>query len=211
MFTIAHELGHFLIPSHKGNRQCTAADLREAGRDNDHRRQEAEANRFTAGLLMPKVWFLRDMRKLGDADVSHVQTLAKKYRTSLEATSNRYTELTADLCAFVFSKDGVIRYARPTPSFPRLSVKKGDTLPEDCASLAAPAEPLRLASSWTEVDGSVWLHTERGQKSAKILEQTMRQSASFQVTLLFIGADRTENEEQEGELDESWEVRFSRR
>jgi IrrE N-terminal-like domain len=27
-FTIADELGHFLMPSHKGNQQCTAADLR---------------------------------------------------------------------------------------------------------------------------------------------------------------------------------------
>jgi Zn-dependent peptidase ImmA (M78 family) len=113
-FTIAHELGHFLIPSHKGNQQCTAADLRESRRGNDHRRRESEANRFAAGLLMPKPWFSRDMDRLGDADVTHVSALAKQYCTSLEATSNRYCELTDDVCAFVFIKDRVIRYIRPT-------------------------------------------------------------------------------------------------
>ena len=86
--------------------------------DNDHRRQEAEANRFSAGLLIPRPWFVRDMRNLGDADVTHVQTLAKQYRTSLEACANHYIELTDDTCALVFSKDGIIRYSRRTEKFP---------------------------------------------------------------------------------------------
>ena len=38
-------------------------------------RQETEANRFAAGMLMPKPWFVSDMRKLGDADVEHLKTL----------------------------------------------------------------------------------------------------------------------------------------
>ena len=128
-FTIAHELGHFLMPSHKGNQQCTAADLRETRRDTTHERQEAEANRFAAGLLMPKPWFSKDMNELGEADVTHVQTLATRYCTSLEATSNRYIELTDDCCAFVFAKDNVIRYVRPTTTFPRVAIRKGGSPP----------------------------------------------------------------------------------
>lgn len=118
-FTVAHELGHFLIPSHQGNRQCTAADLREHRRDTIHRKQESEANRFAAGLLMYKPRFTRDVDRLGEADVSHVMTLAKRYGTSLEATANRYVDLSEDTCAFVFSKDGVIHYARASDGFPR--------------------------------------------------------------------------------------------
>ena len=41
-FTIAHELGHFLMPSHKGDEHYTAADLREMRLDKDDRRREAE-------------------------------------------------------------------------------------------------------------------------------------------------------------------------
>jgi Zn-dependent peptidase ImmA (M78 family) len=95
-FTIGHELGHFLVPSHKGNRQCTSADLRETRRETIHQRQEAEANRFSAGLLMPRPWFIRDMRAMGEADVTHIQRLADVYNVSLEACANRYVELIDD-------------------------------------------------------------------------------------------------------------------
>ena len=74
---------------------------------------------------------MRDMRGLGEADVTHVQTLANKYKTSLEACGNRYIELTDDTRALVFSKDGVIRYARRADKFPSLTVKTGDRLPSD--------------------------------------------------------------------------------
>lgn len=210
-FTISHELGHFLIPSHQGNRQCTATDLRESRRDSDHHRQEAEANRFAAGLLMPRDWFSRDLDKLGDADVAHVQTLAKQYGTSLEATSNRYTDLTPDACAFVFSKDGMIRYLRPTTNFPRLAVRHGERLPPRCCSLRAPTQPLRVATPWEEIDGSVWLQTDWGQRVPKVLEQSMRQKDGFQISLLFIDTAEMETEDEESELDRSWDVHFTRR
>ena len=210
-FTIAHELGHFLMPSHKGNRQCTAADLRESRRDNDDRRQEAEANRFAAGLLMPRSWFTSDMNRLGDADLSHVQELAKRYQTSLEATINRYVKLSDDACAFVFSKDDSIRYARRTADFPPLSVAKGDRLPGRCASLKAPLMPLRVATTWTEVDSSVWLGTTWGVRPPSILEQSMRQRDGFQITLLFIDSAEAEEDEEDAELAESYSISFPRR
>jgi hypothetical protein len=207
-FTIAHELGHFLLPSHKGNQQCTAADLREVRRDTIHQRQEAEANRFAAGLLMPKPWFTRDMDQLGDADVTHVQRLAKRYCTSLEATSNRYIELTDDCCAFVFSKNDVIRYVRTTGKFPRLMVKTGDQLPQGCASLRAAVQPLRIATPWADLDGSVWLESEWGRRSPVILEQSVRQKDGFQVTLLFVQPQEADGEEDGADLTRSWGVRF---
>ena len=161
---------------------------------------------------MPRDQFSRDLEQLGDADVNHVQALAKKYRTSLEATSNRYTDLTADICAFVFSKDGVIRYIRPTSNFPRSAVKFGDSLPSGCASLRAPAQPLRVATTWAEVDGSVGLHTVGGTKSPKILEHTVRLKDGYQTSLLFVDGNAVEeDEEEEADLERSWDVRFHRR
>lgn len=210
-FTVAHELGHFLIPSHSGNRNCTKSDLRELRRDNDHRRRESEANRFAAGLLMPRDWFSRDLDQLGDADVTHVQTLAKKYGTSLEATSNRYTDLTPDACAFVFSKEGVIRYIRPTTNFPRLAVKAGNNIPSGSASPRAKSQPVRVPTTWSEIDGSVWLETDWGKRSPKILEQTVRQSNGFQISLLFVDNDALEQEDEEAELKENWAIRFHKR
>jgi hypothetical protein len=205
-FTIGHELGHFLIPSHKGNRQCTASDLRESRRDNIRQRQETEANRFSAGILMPKPWFIGDMNRLGEADVTHAQTLSRRYHTSLEATANRYIELTDDVCAYIFSKDGVVRYVRASRGFPKLVVRTGDPLPGESLSITAPPEQLRVASSWDEVDGSVWLEATWGKRLPSVLEQTVRQDGGYQITLLFIA--RVDDDSDDEDLEESWTPRF---
>jgi Zn-dependent peptidase ImmA (M78 family) len=58
-FSIAHELGHFLIPSHRpepgGPFECSLGDLQQSDTHSHDRRRriEAEANRFAAHLLMP--------------------------------------------------------------------------------------------------------------------------------------------------------------
>jgi hypothetical protein len=69
---------------------------------------------------------------------------------------------------------------------------------------------LRTATPWIELDGSVWLQTDWGKKSPSVLEQSMRQSGGFQVTLLFIQPQERagEDDDGEGELKESWEARF---
>lgn len=54
-FTLAHEIGHIIIPWHTG----TIVDDLEAPRTGArgmYRQMEAEANRFAAELLMPSVW-----------------------------------------------------------------------------------------------------------------------------------------------------------
>jgi hypothetical protein len=54
-FTLAHEVGHIIIPWHRG----TIVDDVESPRSGEKSRyheMEAEANRFAAELLMPSVW-----------------------------------------------------------------------------------------------------------------------------------------------------------
>ena len=208
-FTIGHELGHFLIPSHKGNKHCTKNDFHERRVDTQYRRQEAEANRFSAGLLMPSIWFLREMYRLGEADIHHVKELADHFGTSIEATINRYIELTDDNCAFVFSRNGRVRYARRSSLFPHLTVRSGDPLPKESHSPDIFSGPLRVPSSWFENDGSVWLGTSFGKSPPPVLEQSFCQGGGFQVSLLFISTDHTVDEDEE-ELEESWEPRFRR-
>ncbi len=159
---------------------------------------------------MPKPWFCKDMDALGDADVTHIQTLAKRYKTSVEATVNRYVDLTDDVCAFVFAKDGVVRYVRPTRTFPRLSVERGAALPRGCASLLAPPEPLRTPTAWAEHDGSVWLQSEWGERMPAVLEQSMRQRDGCQVVLLVVQNSVEDDDEGDGdeELERKWTPRF---
>lgn len=207
-FTLGHELGHFLIPMHQGMQQCTVGDLREGRRDTPYRRQEAEANRFSAGLLMPKPLFTRDMEALGSADVTHAKQLSDLYDASMEATVNRYAELTSDICAFIFSKDGIVRYVRPSRTFPKLAVSNGDRLPPNCAS--EPATSVSAATRWSERPGALWLYTEWGKSPPAVLEQCFVQANGYRVTLLFIEANEIDDEDEREDIEGRWKVGFRR-
>lgn len=207
-YTIGHELGHFLIPSHGAQMQCTSADMRERRWDSPVRKREYEANRFSAGLLMPKPLFTKDVDALGAADVTHVKQLSDLYGVSLEATANRYAELSSEMCAFVFSKDGMVRYARPSRSMPELGVRPGDVVPP--ASVAARLNTVGAPSDWEELSGGAWLKSEWGTKSPKILEQTIVQANGYRVTLLYVEESEAEECDDEKALDRSWQVSFDR-
>jgi Zn-dependent peptidase ImmA (M78 family) len=207
-YTIGHELGHFLIRTHGANMQCTSADMRERRWDNAARKREYEANRFSAGLLMPKPMFVRDMEALGTADVTHAKQLSDLYDVSLEATANRYAELSSDMCAVVFSKDGVVRYARPSRTMPELGIRPGDRLPP--TSLTARVKSVGEPSSWESVAGGVWLKTEWGVSMPSVLEQSLVQSNGYRVTLLFVEESAAEERDEEDLLEASWRVGFGR-
>jgi Zn-dependent peptidase ImmA (M78 family) len=100
-FTIAHELGHFLL--HEGEtvhldeyRQAFTINLRDKhsaqGEDNDER----EANLFAAELLMPVKFLMndlsgKDLDLLGDSAL--LDKLAKKYKVSTQALTFRLANL----------------------------------------------------------------------------------------------------------------------
>lgn len=208
-YTIGHELGHFLIPSHGAQIQCTSADMRERRWDNPIRKREHEANRFSAGLLMPKPTFTKDVDALGTADVTHIKQLSDLYDVSLEATANRYAELSSDMCAFVFSKDGVVRYTRGSRSMPELCVRARDRVP--LSSVAARVKTVGSPSGWEQLAGGVWLKVEWGTRSPQVLEQTIVQANGYRVTLLFVDESEVEERDEEEALEESWRVAFGRR
>jgi len=54
-FTLAHEIGHILIPWHIGTVACHTDAVVQVD-DREYAQTEAEANRFASELLMPRVW-----------------------------------------------------------------------------------------------------------------------------------------------------------
>ena len=97
-FTIAHELGHLLLHKHnnqvhvdRGFRVRLRSGLSSEGTDRD----EMEANRFAAELLMP-IEFLRtdlEKREFDLADDSEIKALAKHYGVSTQALAIRLNGL----------------------------------------------------------------------------------------------------------------------
>ncbi len=114
-FTIGHELGHFLLPWHTPRSGqgflCSAKDMavvRAAPGGDRYIEMEAQANRFSAGVLMPVAAFRADLRSRRHFEVSHIVELAERYEVSKEAAARRCVELHDDAIAVVVSRAGVV-------------------------------------------------------------------------------------------------------
>ena len=96
-FTIAHELGHLLLHKHsrvhvdRGFRVRLRSGLSGEGTDRD----EMEANRFAAELLMPIEFLQADLeeREFDLADDGQLRALAKRYGVSTQALAIRLSGL----------------------------------------------------------------------------------------------------------------------
>lgn len=89
-FTLAHEIGHIIIPWHAGTILDDLEAPRRGGSD-PYRQMEAEANRFAAELLMPTTWVKETAARVDHAmglmttilqvaDVSHQAALIRVER-----------------------------------------------------------------------------------------------------------------------------------
>lgn len=199
-FTVSHELGHYLIPAHRGDKRCTPRDLMESRRDTSHQKEEAQANRFAAGLLMPKPWFVDQIDTLGTPDIDHLRILGATYDVSQEAAASRYAELSAEACAFVFLKDGRIRYSRASRSFPDLAIRSGDLAPSECHDASN-------ARSWQDVRASDWLRPT-SERNPELRVQILNQVRGFQTALLLIDTIDEIDAEEDDDLLRKYTPRF---
>jgi Zn-dependent peptidase ImmA (M78 family) len=107
-FTIAHELGHLLIPWHIG----TILDQVDAHVEekNDYWEMEREANAFAAELLMPKEWIEGLLRNAADPASVHVQ-LCRAAGVSAHAAGIRLMEIVPPHYVYCVEQDGLVAYA----------------------------------------------------------------------------------------------------
>jgi IrrE N-terminal-like domain len=213
-FTIAHEIGHFLLPFHDARAQCAKVDLGIIRSTTDERRaREVEANRFAAALLLPERHFRADIRRLGQPETDHVIKLSTKYRTSKEATARRYTELSDDPCAIIFSQNGQIRSYCKTRDFPALVPSPKQTLPEGSLTSKTSTSqlPVGTLSAWSEVPADVWVQAGRRLRSQMIFEQSLQQANGYRLTMLIMDSAEDDDIEEEDDLESRWAVRHHRR
>lgn len=115
-FTIAHELGHFLMHRDEGPQggfNCGQQDM--ATWDHDRNPQEAEANCFAAGILMPLDDFRAQVPARASVEMDDLSELARdRYAVSLTACILRWLEYTERRAMLVVSRDGYILWAKPS-------------------------------------------------------------------------------------------------
>lgn len=94
-FTIAHEIGHFLLHNFEGPHFDRRVLLRNAKSSLAIDPMEIEANRFAAELLMPKAFILKDLEALNieELDDEKLSELAERYDVSIQACSVRLNSL----------------------------------------------------------------------------------------------------------------------
>jgi len=113
-FTIAHELGHLLLPGHDESTVCVEADVEswQGGLPT----QELEANEFAGELLLPT----RVLEKLlanWKPSLELIELLSSRFSTSLTATAYRCVEVTGQACALVWSEGGVTKWFKRSEEF----------------------------------------------------------------------------------------------
>lgn len=193
-FTIGHELGHFLCPSHMpigdSGFRCSSDDMRLSSSSGLGRtaHMEAEANLFAAHLLMPQFHFSKDMSLYKDVNIEHILDLATRYDASREATARRYIDLLDEPCAVIVSYNGTILRFYRGEGFPYLYIKRGDLLPQKSITYGIDLNKGEI-SEWEELDGSIWLSLDRRRRGPIVKEQVLHQSEGYHLTLLKLKDD----------------------
>jgi hypothetical protein len=106
-YTVAHELGHYLLHRRPGRRiQCSPQDM--SIWRGEYQRREVEANRFAAGVLMPT----DDYRQQVDGqpiDLQLFRSCTARYGVSLTTAILEWLSFTPELAILVCSRDGFIQ------------------------------------------------------------------------------------------------------
>lgn len=196
-FSIGHELGHFLIPSHRPHPdhpfQCSLTDLHQLDpRARDRRRRiEAEANRFAAHLLMPPKLIRARMRQ-DAASLESIVALAQDLGVSKEAMARAWVDTHRDPVAVIIAQNGSIVRQYRSEEFPWLPTGIGHALPT--GSVASSCRGLTgQFSDIEEIEPDVWVRDRDASKVLVLSEQVLAQRDGFAMILLLAELDEDED------------------
>jgi hypothetical protein len=193
-FSIAHELGHFLLERHvlgiEDGMVCTVSDLRESRTMRQHNKQEVEANEFAIGLLVPS--YAADPTLNADPEIEAAVQMRDRFDISLEAATRCFVERHAEPLAAIWAKDGVIRYVVRGPRFPWITWKSGQRLPALSRTPRFLAAGRSGISAMSEVASAAWTHDD----IPELFEQVRIGKDGHSLTLLLATLPEAENEEE---------------
>jgi Zn-dependent peptidase ImmA (M78 family) len=166
-FTLAHELGHFVLP---GQQEVSAPckQQRIENWDADLYRPELEANRFAAEILMPRGLMAEFVQS--EPSLESIRSIAQLCGTSLTASAVRLITLTPHRAAVVWSQNQKILWSKLSEGFVRW-IRKGEVRENSFAAQCYRKQsvPDQLAP----VPASAWLHEKGLREGARIWEQSV--------------------------------------
>lgn len=159
-FSVAHELGHFFLPTHR--RYLLSG--RWFGRRSGFlsvRRLEREADYFAGALLMPRERFVEHAqgRGGGRCGLADLAGLARDvFKTSLTSTAIRYAQLNFAACCVVLSERGRVLFAVRSEEMKRLGLCWLGGVPGDSvtAGVVSSTHNGSTPNAQGAVDAGVW-------------------------------------------------------
>lgn len=132
-FTIAHELGHYFIDSHRiGLKQGLLSPHPSRNNENTHNRIEREADYFASCLLMPEERFKKLIQKK-KFEFAIIKSLSEHFQTSITATAIRFADIGNHPLMIVFGESGKIKWKWNSDDFPFKYLLYSEKVPEDSA------------------------------------------------------------------------------
>lgn len=183
-YTVGHELGHFMIPSHNHKMGCSIEYMKD---NKKVEKIEAQANEFSSKILMPHTIFCKTKYFDTFPSINNIQEQAALFDVSLEACVNRYVSLHHDAVMAIFYKDKKFRYYRKSEYLPfYFSQKHQKGFPAVFGSLSKNVD-MSIENKYYEeyVDSSVWFDECSGYiLPEEVLEEVYVQTNGYSVTLL---------------------------
>lgn len=181
-FTVAHEIGHFLLPGHdQFSSICSSKTLERWGSRLPP--SELDANEFAAELLLPTKYVrVKLVQKF--PDFRAIREVAGEYEVSLTATIRKFIRLSDHACAMVWSTRGIVEWYQRSEGF-TFYIRTGKLEPNSKASALFRTEP--EVSDFVEVDADVWLRPPGDELVDRILEHSIYlRNYNSVLTLLWI-------------------------
>jgi len=194
-FIIAHEIGHCVLHKSGSVTPCTKGDLFRYEDGN----REAEANWFAAELLMPGKLF-EPLCDVQEPTFKTIEEIARKFRTTLTATSIRFVQLGPERCALVWSEDGKVKWWVRSADFPGW-IDRGRTL----SGLSHASDVFRskaLPKGLQPVPQHAWLDSQVA-GGRDVMEETLDFSRlGAALTLLWLPSDGDEDGRDDDDDDD---------
>ncbi|TXN40601.1 ImmA/IrrE family metallo-endopeptidase [Methylobacterium sp. WL30] len=211
-FTIAHELGHFLmahhIPDQAGRFLCKKSDLmRVTAEEGDQRqRREVEANRFANLVLMPPHLLRAAMTAFREPHLQHVLALSGDFAVGKETAARAYVQYHPERIAIVVVGNGRVQRCYRSLSFPPVICAVGSPVPAHSLYRSSSYRP-NIVSDITASSSDLWIDVKRDLRAPALFEQVYLQQNGFAMILLRLEPVPEESAE-ERKQEEGWRYRF---
>jgi Zn-dependent peptidase ImmA (M78 family) len=132
-FTLAHELGHYFIDSHRNALKEGLIEPHPSRYNkNKHQIIEREADFFASCILMPEKRFRLDCERYRRFDYSIIEDLSKKCHVSITACAIRFADIGTHPIMVVYMEDNHIKWRWQSKELQFLTMPDGRVnVPQD--------------------------------------------------------------------------------